>query len=169
MALSDGHVKSERCKDQLSVRVVAVAQNAAKTSLNVARQLPLEVGVGSYDLRNLSHHGREVLEPVEDEQRRLGIAPCRIPQQLVNRLRQRLLTLPELTLTDEDVSIPNPDQDVSLAFVIEGLSGWLGLRSDRSAELKTENAGPLVFRGLCSERERLTRVVLGKVPAAAMG
>jgi hypothetical protein len=27
----------------------------------------------------------------------------------------------------------------------------------------------LVFRGLCSERERLTRVVLGKVPAAAMG
>jgi hypothetical protein len=55
-----GHVKSERCKDQLSVRVVAVAQNAAKTSLNVVRQVPLEVGVGSYDLRNLSHHGREV-------------------------------------------------------------------------------------------------------------
>jgi hypothetical protein len=27
----------------------------------------------------------------------------------------------------------------------------------------------LVFRGLCSERERLPRVVLGKVPAAAMG
>jgi DNA invertase Pin-like site-specific DNA recombinase len=27
----------------------------------------------------------------------------------------------------------------------------------------------LVFRGLCSERERLPRVVLGRVPAAAMG
>jgi hypothetical protein len=27
----------------------------------------------------------------------------------------------------------------------------------------------LVFRGLCSEREHLPRVVLGKVPAAAMG
>jgi hypothetical protein len=27
----------------------------------------------------------------------------------------------------------------------------------------------LVFRGLCSERERLARAVLGRVAAAAMG
>jgi hypothetical protein len=32
-----------------------------------------------------------------------------------------------------------------------------------------EGASQLVFRGLCSERERLPRVVMGKVPAAAMG
>ncbi len=75
--------------------------------------------------RDRLENGTEADISAEQQNRRLRVAPSGVRQQLVDRLQIFFLTVPKLTLRDENVFVFLPNQDVRFAFRVESLARGL--------------------------------------------
>ena len=72
--------------------------------------------------------GRGLGAAIENEDRRLAIAPGRVAEELVDCFAERRRPLPELALGNEDVAVALPQKDVGLTSHVEGLARRLSLK-----------------------------------------
>jgi len=64
-----------------------------------------------------------ILIATEDDKSGFRVAPSYVAEELVHRVRKLLLAVPNLTLGDEEIGTPIPDEYVGMSDTIEGLAG----------------------------------------------
>src|SRR5688572_31802533 len=109
----------------MTLLVILLTHREAVGRLMRVLVLPHVTRVRCNNSRNLLENGGEFLVSAKDEYRRFRVTPLRIPEDLIDGLGQNFGSAPELALSDEQILVGVPDEDVGLSFVVEGLASGL--------------------------------------------
>jgi hypothetical protein len=120
---SRGHIEHQHRERQLSIFIIAVVEHEPEARfVFVTGALPFEVRVLSYHIGNVRKYRRQVFVTVENDDGGFGVSPRRIAEQLVNLCFEVYWVMPDQALPDENVPPTDLDDDVGLAFPVEGFS-----------------------------------------------
>jgi len=117
------HIEHHHRERQLPIFIIAVVEHEPEARfVFVTGALPFEVRMLSYHIGNVRKYRRQVFVTVENDDGGFGVSPRRIAEQLVNLCFEVYWVIPDQALPDENVPPTDLDDDVGLAFPVEGFS-----------------------------------------------